>query len=88
MERNKSLREVAQEWLVWAKQHRTEKYWKRQEQILNEQILPTIGDLPITKIIQDLPGSVLLLPPEQGKAGLSAHRTVTTIIGWKLNWKL
>src|SRR5262245_14536999 len=48
----KNVKEAAEDWLRWAKANRTEKYWKRQERILREDVLPAIGDLTIGEALQ------------------------------------
>ena len=37
--------EITEKYLDYLKQNRTQRYWKRQEKILRERVLPEIGDM-------------------------------------------
>jgi len=82
--RQSTFSEVSEAYLVWVKENRTERFYKRQERILRQDVLPALGDLSVEKVLHDLPGSILVLPPQQQKQGLAAHKTVRAVIGWRL----
>ena len=81
-----TFREVAEDYLQWVTKNRSESFSKRQERILREDLLPTIGELSIDHILSDFAESVKSLPTA-GKRGLAAHNTVSTVIGWRVKFR-
>ena len=70
----KTFGEVAEEYLDWTKKNRTEQYWKRQDRILRDDVIPHLRHIPIGQFIRsgDLIVSTLRLPPPGDKRGHAA----------------
>ena len=76
--------DVALAYLDWAKGNRTEKFWKRQERILNEDVFPAIGNLPLSEITDTLISSALNLPNEKQKEAAGAINVAMKVMDWYL----
>ena len=79
---SRAFRQVAEDYLIWLKANRTERYFVRQERILREDVLSVIGETPIGQVLFDELGDIENIPTEQEKRGLAAHRAVLNVIGW------
>jgi hypothetical protein len=77
-----TLADAAEQWIIWAKANRTEKYWKRQERILREDVLPAIGHLSIWESPETSIQSALSI--KESKQATAAYNTVSMVVGWKL----
>ena len=55
------FRDAAGRYLEWVKEKRSEKFFREQERILNEHVLPSIGDEPMRRIPFILKESLMVL---------------------------
>lgn len=81
--------QVAEDYIQWIKSNRTERFWKTQERILREDVLPAIGDVPISNgigILSDNMHSALSLPLEKLEQGLRAVNAVNAVLSWSLKY--
>jgi hypothetical protein len=78
--------EVATEYIEWIKINRTERFWKPQERVLREDVIPAIGDLPLSHLgdhLQPLIQSTLTLPPGKQSRALNA---TSALVSWSIKY--
>jgi len=75
--------QMAEKYLQWVKQNRAARFWARREKTLREDVLPVIGNLQCSAMMDTHFNSAIRLPLDQ-KAGLRAINAANAVIEWGL----